>query len=213
MSAAAGERGRAGIWHDAHGAQRWEVPELDGSATGPTRSSAAPPPAAPPTAAELEAIHAAAREAGFVEGREAGLAAATEELAAARMQLQVLAAQMAAPLAELDQEVERALANLALSLARRIVGQCVEAQAEALRQLVHRVVSHLGPLQCTVQVQLCPQDLSRLRELEGLDAQWELQPNAELAPGDVLVVHGDTQVDGRLAQRIERLAADMLDGR
>ncbi|MGB1557809.1 MAG: FliH/SctL family protein [Oceanococcaceae bacterium] len=198
----------AEIWHGVHGAQAWHLPSLEGSAGQDLPEESA----APPTAAELEQIHTAAREEGWKEGHAEGLAAGRAEAEEELRALQAIVAQLARPLEGLDTEVERALTNLSLSLARRIVGQCVEAEAENLRQLVHRVVSHLGPLESRVEVELSPHDYGRLQGLADLDRYWHLRSNPELQAGDVVVRQEDTQVDGRLLQRIERLATDMLDG-
>ena len=120
----------AEIWHGVHGAQAWHLPSLEGSAGQDLPEESA----APPTAAELEQIHTAAREEGWKEGHAEGLAAGRAEAEEELRALQAIVAQLARPLEGLDTEVERALTNLSLSLARRIVGQCVEAEAENLRE-------------------------------------------------------------------------------
>lgn len=195
------------IWHGVE-AQPWTMPELDQAV--PQSGAAEPEPEGPkpPTAAEIAAICEQARQEGYNEGREAGLRDAQQDLDSLRL----VAAQMVRPLAELDTEVERSLVNLALTLARRMVGQVVEAEAETLQQLVHKVVSHLGSLEAPVDIQLHPQDHARLLQVQNLDPLWRLHPNADLQPADVIVTQDDAQIDGRLSQRVERLAADMLDG-
>lgn len=195
------------IWHGVE-AQPWTLPDLDQAGTQARAEEQEPEGPKPPTAAEIEAICEQARQAGYDEGREAGLRDAQQDLDSLRL----IAAQMVRPLAELDTEVERSLVNLALTLARRMVGQAVEAEAETLRQLVHKVVSHLGSLETPVDIQVHPQDHARLLQVSNLDPLWRLHPNADLQPADVIVTQDDAQIDGRLSQRVERLAADMLDG-
>lgn len=195
------------IWHGVE-AQPWTLPDLDQAGTQARVEEQEPEGPKPPTAAEIEAICEQARQAGYEEGREAGLRDAQQDLDSLRL----IAAQMVRPLAELDTEVERSLVNLALTLARRMVGQAVEAEAETLRQLVHKVVSHLGSLEAPVDIQVHPQDHARLLQVSNLDPLWRLHPNADLQPADVIVTQDDAQIDGRLSQRVERLAADMLDG-
>jgi len=204
------------VWHKPQGATSWTVPSLDEFANGrratdvPSQDVDAPPE--PPTAAEIEAIQTAAHDEGFSRGHAEGLAAGRAQAEHERQVLVVLASQLTRPLAELDNEVERALVNLALSMARRIVGKAVTDDPENLRTLVHRVVSHLGKLESTVEVELCPEDYERLNALDNLDSLWSLRSNPELQPADVVVRQADTEVDGRLSGRIESLAADMLDG-
>lgn len=203
------------VWHKPQGATSWAVPSLDeltGRRSTDVPPEDVPPPPGPPTAAEIEAIQSAAREEGFAQGREEGLAAGRAQAEQERQALVVLASQLTRPLAELDNEIERALVNLSLSMARRIVGQAVAADTENLRTLVHRVVSHLGQLESEVEVEVCPEDYERLNALENLDSLWSLRSNPELQSGDVVVRQADTEVDGRLSGRIDSLAADMLDG-
>ncbi|MEN8719392.1 MAG: FliH/SctL family protein [Oceanococcaceae bacterium] len=202
----------AGIWRKPSGATSWSVPQFDEAEVVSASSSDVETPPQPPTAAEIEQIRQAAREEGFAQGLAEGERAGRLQAQADREALCRIAAQMARPLAELDGEIERALANLALSMARRMVGQAVEKDDETLRALVHRVVSHLGSLKSPVDVEVAPQDLVRLQTLPDLDQYWQLQANAELQSGDVIVRQADTEIDGRLQRRIESLAADMLDG-
>ncbi len=203
------------VWHKPQGATSWSIPSLDdiaGPRPGTVASAEVADVPKPPTAAEIEAIQAAARDEGFARGHAEGLAAGRAQAEEERRSLKVIAAQLARPLAELDNEVERALVNLALSMARRVLGQAIEAEAENLRQLVHRVVTHLGPLESTVEVELSPADYERLNALDDVDSLWSLRANPDLQPGDVVVRQDDTEVDGRLSGRIESLAADMLNG-
>lgn len=201
----------ASIWHQPSGAKAWNVPSLDDgeSSSASIRKDEAPKP---PTAQEIAEIQQAAREEGFAQGREEGLAVGRAEAQKEKTTLEMVAAQLVRPLAELDNEVERALTNLALSMARRIVGHAVESEVETLRQLVHRVVSQLGTLESAVDVELNPDDYLRLNALDDLDGLWKLRSNPDLQPGDVVVRQEDTEVDGRLMSRIQSLAADMLDG-
>lgn len=201
------------IWHKPKGATSWSVPSLDDVVGRPgTKSHDVEHAPEPPTAAEIEAIQAAAREEGFAQGHAEGIVAGRADAEKERRSLQVIAAQMSKPLAELDNEVERALVNLALSMARRVLGQAIEAEEENLRVLVHRVVTQLGPLESAVEVTLCPADYERLNALENIDSMWALRSNPDLQPGDVVVRQDDTEIDGRLSGRMESLAADMLDG-
>lgn len=200
------------VWRKPAGATSWQVPNLEsGRSTGARAEDVAEAPK-PPTAAEIEAIREAAHREGFEAGRADGLAAAAKEIDEQRATLQFMATQMVRPLAELDTEVERSLANLALSLARRIVGQVVESETDNLRTLVHRVVSHLGQITSSVDIELCPSDLARLQGLDDLDGHWVLRGNPALTPGDVIVRQADTEIDGRLLKRVESLSAEILEG-
>lgn len=200
------------VWRKPAGATSWQVPNLDDLNTPNSSVEDVPEAPKPPTAVEIEAIREAAHKEGFASGRDEGLRAAAKDIEEQRAALQFMAGQMVRPLAELDTEVERSLANLALSLARRIVGHAVEAETDNLRTLVHRVVSQLGQVTSSVDIELCPGDLARLQKLDDLDGHWVLRANPALGPGDVVVRQADTEIDGRLLKRVESLAAEILDG-
>ncbi len=201
----------ARVWHNLSEAQTWSLPEFGATA----RSRNADAPKTPPTAAELDALQKKAWQEAFEQGHAEGLAqgreAGEQAIQAGVERLHVLAAALAAPLDELDRDLEYSLANLALILARRIVGRTVQDDPQALSSLVQQAVNLLGQeLESSVEVYLNARDLAFLRE-HGLDqAGWTLHQDDELQSGDVRVRRGLAEVDGRLQQRLDRLAADML---
>lgn len=201
----------ARVWHNLRDAQTWSLPEFESE----VRSRNTPPPKAPPTAAELDALQKSAYEEAFAQGRKAGYAAGhaagEQDIQEGVQRLHVLASALAQPLDELDRDLEYSLVNLALILARRIVGRAVLEQPEALASLVQQSVDVLGSeLESPVDVYLNARDIAFLREHGLAEAGWQLRQDDELQSGDLRVRRGLAEVDARLQQRLDRLAADML---
>lgn len=198
------------VWHDLEGAKAWAMPELDAA---PRSKPQQAKDTAPPTAAELSALQQRAFAEAHAEGYAAGLAAGEQATQAAVERLQTIAAGLAKPLDELDRDLEYSLSNLALILARRIVGRAVREDPESLHSLVTQAVDILGrDIESRVDIYLHPEDLQLLNEHMAIDPNWKLHPDEELQAGDVRVKRGLAEVDGRLQQRLDRLAAEMLNG-
>jgi flagellar assembly protein FliH len=196
------------VWHNLSNAKAWSVPEFDNGGVTEAEETIK----GPPTAAQLDALQKQAFDEAHAQGFAAGMAAGQVALDAAIERLSIIAAELAAPLNELDRDLEYSLSNLALILARRIVGKAVRDDAESLHSLVTQVVAVLGhAVESQVDVYLCPQDLLFLDESVGDLASWNLHADTTLQSGDVRVKRGLAEVDGRLQQRLDRLAAEMLN--
>ncbi len=203
----------ARVWHNIHGARAWDMPQFENEDATTQEGQR---PDTPPTAAELDALQKRAYEEAWAEGRakgyEEGLAAGEKAIAEGVERLHIIAAALASPLDELDRDLEYSLTNLALILARRIVGKSVFDDAQAMQSMVRETVAALGhEIESPVDVWLNPRDLNFLREHGLADGHWTLHQDDTLQSGDVRVKRGSSEVDGRLQQRLDRLAAEMLN--
>ncbi|ORE88636.1 flagellar assembly protein FliH [Oceanococcus atlanticus] len=203
----------ARVWHNIAGARAWDMPQFESDAQTVQDEQR---PDAPPTAAELDALQKRAYDEAWAEGQAKGyaegLAAGEQAIAEGVERLHVIAAALAAPLDELDRDLEYSLTNLALILARRIVGKSVFDDPQAMQSLVRETVAALGhEVESPVDVWVNPRDLNFLREHGLAEAHWTLHHDDALQSGDVRVKRGLAEVDGRLQQRLDRLAADMLN--
>lgn len=164
--------------------------------------------------AELDALRAAAREegyragfdAGHAEGLDAGREAAKAEGRALATQLGNAISRFDAGVAQLERDVAQELLNLALGIARRIVGETLEAQPETVLASIREALAQL-PAQHSV-VHLNPEDAELIRMQHGdtlARAGHRIHENPQLSRGDVLVEAGGTQVDARLETRWQRV--------
>lgn len=157
-------------------ARVWLAPEL-GSSPGAARSRDADlrddSPIKLPTAQGLESVFDTARAQGHEEGRrqgwaeghadglEAGRAQAQADLAALRAVLQ----RLAAPVQQLESDLETAVVALALEIARQVVTRELHAHPEQLLELLHRALSAFPAHAGVPWVRLHPDDVKLLQEL------------------------------------------------
>ena len=217
MSGASVDTGQARVWHDLRDAQAWSLPEFASRAAGANSAGTEAQMDKPPTAAELDALQKQAYQEAWADGQAkgyaAGLAQGQEKIAEGVERLHILASALSAPLDELDRDLEYSLSNLALILAKRIVGRTVHDDPQALKSLVQQAVAMLGSeIESPLEVALNSHDLAFLREHELLESSWTMRLDDSLQSGDVRVKRGMAEVDGRLQQRLDRLAAEMLHG-
>jgi flagellar assembly protein FliH len=161
---------------------------------------------------------AEAREAGFREGFDAGVASLREETDAARSALARFRDETLRGLREketaLAEEVERMLPFLALEVARRVVTG-VEFDAEAIKVRVAEVLAEAAPADEDVEVRLSPADLALIGE--GTEELCERHPRLKFS-ADPALGDGDCVLRGRFGLADARLktrwkaVADLLTG-
>lgn len=157
-----------------------------------------------------ETVHAEAYRAGFESGRHDGLQAGHEaaqaEGRALAMQLGNAIARFDQGVAQLEKDVAQELLNLALGIARRIVGDTLEAQPEVVLASIREALAQL-PAQHSV-IHLNSEDAELIRTQSGdalARAGHRIHENPQLSRGDVLVEAGGTQIDARLETRWQRV--------
>jgi flagellar assembly protein FliH len=193
----------------APSAALWELPTLGGPVLPLRRRSA-----------NLTAIEREAWQQGHAEGREAGLAAAREEARAVGaeleqrvQQLQAILDFMTRPLADLDQQVQRQLAQLAGVIARHVVRRELKTQPDEIVAVVRETVALLPVGARTVRVHLHPQDAELVRSrLAGGSGEraWSLVEDPMLARGGCRVSSDSSSIDATLEQRLGAVIAVVL---
>lgn len=181
----------------------WMAPDL-GSTSDASRASDADREAEAhmtlPTAQGLETVfdtaraqgHAEGQREGWVEGHAAGLQAgraqAQEELAS----LRALLKRLAAPVNQLDSDLEAAVVALALEIARQVVASELHTHPEALLELLHRALSAFPARAGVPWVRLNPEDVKLLQELSPeLEAGGvSLIADESLQRGDLMLATG-----------------------
>ena len=187
---------------------RWNAPDFD------------PRPAEPalqikvgPSVEELAEIQKAAQEEGFAAGKAEGLAAGQAEMA--RLQQQVQATQqqlsavlrnLAAPLADLDEEVGEALAALAVRIAGTLLEEAYVADPERLARLVQSSLAVVGQERLNAEVHLHPADHALLHGQIDTHGAVLLSDNA-LKRGDVRVHTASLRLDASMETRLAQAHA------
>jgi len=167
--------------------------------------------------AELAALRAEARERGWQQGHEAGLAKAASEHAA---QLKALAALVRGVRGRLDEgigELSELGAEVVYEAVCKLLGQALasrEGVVAAVREVVRRARER-----SRLTLRVSPSDHAAIREhldtvLEGLDAgQVELVPDERVELGGCLIESPSGSLDGRLEVQLANLRQALVAAR
>lgn len=188
-------------------ARRWQGPDFDPPPPElpPVEAVPAPSPPAGPTVAELEAIEAQARDAGYLAGLEQGRKAAEAELQEHRQHIERLFNALARPLEAVDQQVEASLAELAMHIARQVVYRTIKEQPEHILETVSTALRALPLASREIRVHLHPEDAALLDQSPSPrpDMAWQIVPDPHLKRGDVEIDTEMSHLDARVESRLE----------
>ncbi|MDC7704560.1 FliH/SctL family protein [Vogesella indigofera] len=180
--------------------------------------------AAYPTAAELEAIHQEAWQAGYDAGLQAGMQAGEERGRAEGAERALLEAQQQfqqywQPLSALQQSFEQELSqlgaqlsqevlSLAVSFAEKMIGEVVHHDPAVLRSLLTEALDTLADSVAQVRVQAHPDELATLQAFLGEQyPQWRMQwlADATLTRGGCRIETPSASIDLTLESRLQLL--------
>ncbi|HZN25015.1 MAG TPA: flagellar assembly protein FliH [Burkholderiales bacterium] len=184
--------------------QRWELGSFDAP---PARAGASAPD-------NTEQIATQAREEGYrvghLEGLEAGRREALAQMAPRIARIDEMLALLNADLLRIDRELAADVFQLALVVARNLVGAVLEVRPEvvqtcveeALRQMAH----NYGPVHLTVN----PQDAALVREVLKTSSRtpgWSLKEDAGISRGGCRVETAAGEIDATIEGRWQRTTA------
>lgn len=193
----------------------------------------------PPTAEDIEAIRAAAHAEGFsqgqqegqeqgyaeglAKGQEEGLAKGLEEgttqgLATGEEQIQQHLADWTSlldslqnPVASVNQELEKELVLLAVSLAKGVIRSEVKTNSDLIFQALSEGLKALPIQEKHYQIRLHPNDIELINnhfsEEEITKHRWDLVEAAEVSAGGCEIITQSNAVD----VSIERRVKDVID--
>jgi flagellar assembly protein FliH len=190
---------------------RWVPPEVSGPRANRRRDL---------DVAELDAIGRHAWQAGYDDGLAQGRAAAQQEQGARLRTLEQQVARLdailvalARPLAELDEAVERELAELACAVARQVVRRELRAEPAHVIGAIREAVALLPSAAREVRVMLHPEDAALVRERlgdGGAGRAWAITEDPMMGRGGCRVVSENSTVDARLETRVGAVIAHVL---
>jgi len=185
--------------------QRWELGSFD-----PPKTSR--PPAEPTQT--VEQIQAQARSEGYgsghAEGVEAGRREALAQMTPRIARLEELIAGLSTDLTRIDGELAADVVQLALTVARKMVGAALQARPEivqtcveeALRQMAH----NYGPVHLTCH----PDDAELVRDVLKASARtpgWSLKEDPTVSRGGCRLETNAGEVDATVETRWQRTTA------
>ncbi len=174
-----------------------------------------------PTAEEIERWRAEAQQEGFEQGYREGLAKGEAE---ARQQLEEQGRQMQSlldfldgPLQALDEEVEKQLSLLAVTLAQQLVRREIRAEPGEIIGLIREAIKLLPANSRHIRITLHPEDAALLRNTLSLDSQgegpsWQLIEDPMITRGGCEIQADQSVINLTLENRLQALAASVLGG-
>lgn len=205
---------------DAARAERWELPDVDGALVGGFGRDGGTDL---PTAKRLEALQQQAWDEGFALGRREGRAQGQAE-ARARVEtehaqtmrrMRALFDVLAHPLAKLDEEVEQAVADLAMLVARHLVRRELKADPGEVIGVVREAIGMLPVSARNPRIHLNPEDVDLVREVLSLDESvpgWRIEADPLVSRGGCLVETATSFIDATVEARLAALIARAFGG-
>jgi len=205
--------------------QRWQPPDV--GAPPPAPEPEPEPEVEPeperylPTAAEIEAIEQAARDAGYEagfesgykEGRELGQGEAEKE-GRARYDKKVretvealegVARDLADPLAAAADALEPELLALVVAMARRVVMAELEQHPEHVARVLGSALGQLPSRNREIRVRINPEDAEILEAYaRDRDERISWRPDPGVARGGCTIESGPSRIDATLEERLRQ---------
>ncbi len=189
--------------------ERWQLPQVTGPVVGLGVAARA----------QVSELHKALQQAE-TRGYEAGLArgesavqarlAALEERA---RRLDAVLGALAAPLAQLDAEVEADLVSLALAVGKQLARRELHQEPAQVIAIVRESLAQLPTTARDVRVLLHPEDAAAVREHltpAAGERHWTIVEDATLARGGCLVQSESSRVDALFESRVAAITAGAL---
>ncbi|MEI7795272.1 MAG: flagellar assembly protein FliH [Methylococcaceae bacterium] len=185
------------------------------------------PPAPTLTVEEIEAIQQQAYaeglalgkqegfQAGFVDGSKKGYDENVHLIEVRTTQLVNLLESLSTPFKLLDENVERALADLSIKIAKQILHREIELDSGQVIAAVKAAIAALPIASQKVTVVLHPEDADVVRVVLGLDdtpSNWIIIEDATITRGgckiDTEISHVDATIESRLDAVLETMFGD-----
>lgn len=189
----------------------WQAPEVHGRPASGVTGSFDP---GDNDNLDPAAIRQQAWDAGFKEGRAAGIESGQQDLAEKAAALEQLFGAMARPLEELDHRVEDEILAMVNAIVRQIVRREVNLDPSHIAGVIREGLSALPLSSEEIVVRLNPADAEIAREcLPSSDAEraWSIEGDPVVQRGGCLIITSTSQVDERLETRLGRAVATMFE--
>ena len=153
-----------------------------------------------------EAGYQAGFEAGQAQGLEKAETTAKAELAPRVQQVEGILNALQTPQQLIAAEVFGLVAQIAVTLAEKIVGQAIELDRQKLIHYVEQAVALLPEVDAKTEVEVHPDDLKTLQYYQQTQSNdWLLKANSQLTPGSCRVKRQQSIVHSDWRARLHEL--------
>ena len=195
---------------------RFELPIMEGPVIIGTDGVS---PGGMPTARNLEELQKQAYDEGFSIGREEGyrygLEQGATEIHEGKALFLSLLDDLAEPFAELDDEVVRSVADLAILVARHLVRRELRVNPGEVVEVVRKAIGQLPVAYRNPRLRLNPDDIELVRNALAIgddSRSWRLEPDPLVVRGGCLVETESSRIDATVETRLAAIASQMLGG-
>ena len=172
----------------------------------------------PLTLEELESIRQEAYNEGFATGEREGFHStqlkvrqeAEVALNARVASLERLMSSLLAPLAEQDQQLEKAMVGLVEHMTRQVIQRELKTDSRQIEQVLREGLKLLPMGAENIRLFINPQDFDQVKALrERHDEHWKILEDESLQPGGCRIETEHSRIDASIETRI-KLAMDQL---
>ena len=131
---------------------------------------------------------------------------------AERQRLHLLIDSFEQELLNIDQSIAQDVLTLAMDLARKIVGQALQAKPELVLPVIEAALRQLPITTQPLRLKLHPQDVALVQEhlaSQSTQSKWEVIEDGQIEPGGCLVESGGCEVDATLPTRWQRTLSSL----
>lgn len=202
--------------------ERWELPAMEQVRRGNAMSGGRARPrieesdeeVQPLTAEQIEAIQKEAYAEGFAQGHKDGLAAGQRDVQLQAQRVQQIAKGFAAPLAELDEQLESELTETVIAIARQMVRRELATKPDEIVALVRESINLLPSSASNVKVHVHPDDAKILRDSLELndddEPEWKIAEDPALTHGGCRISSDRSRIDATVEHRLNTVISKML---
>lgn len=152
----------------------------------------------------------------YEEGRQAGLDEREAEAREAVERLDLLHQSFKQERAQLLHEAEGLVVDLAIAVARRILGAQIECDEKLLMRVIRTALQHMGE-ESNLEIKVHPDDLQIARRFARLwvqkvdqDAVLKVRPSEHVSRGGCMIEGREENVDARLEEQLQVLQQALL---
>lgn len=188
--------------------QRWELASFDAPAERKKTAAEEQEEIERITAAELERIRQQAYDEGYSQGHAAGYASGAQQTQTEIGQLQTVMQALHGALNQIDEELAQSLLNLALEVARKMVGETLQVKPEIILNIVNEAIGSLPHFNQHAHLVLHPEDAELVRKHMGdhlAHGGWKLIGDNGVERGGCRVETAHTKVDATVEARWKRI--------
>ena len=174
----------------------------------------------PLTLEELESIRQEAYNEGFATGEKEGFHStqlkvrqeAEVALNAKVASLERLMSSLLAPLAEQDQQLEKAMVGLVEHMTRLVIQRELKTDSSHIEQVLRDGLKLLPMGADNIRLFINPQDFDQIKALrERHDERWKIVEDDSLQPGGCRIETEHSRIDASIETRIKLAMSQMFD--